>query len=225
MLLTHASKRLFMFLVATIVAVPFFSIPASAAPAPSRLDDEVSQRLQTTAAAQRIPVIIEGAPDSGPQETGADRAQRAENRVRSGGGHVVGSSSLLGASVAELTPAEIRALAADPSIGRIHFDAQVSASGGGAADASTAGLTPIVFQQTIGAPDAWKMGDSGQGVTVAVLDTGIDNNSAAFGARVTTRVDFIDPAHPAQGDPAGHGTHVAGIIAAGRSALSPGIAP
>ena len=58
-----------------------------------------------------------------------------------------------------------------------------------------------------------------------MLDTGIDNNSAAFGARVTTRVDFIDPAHPAQGDPAGHGTHVAGIIAAGRSALSPGIAP
>src|SRR6202023_1287134 len=89
----------------------------------------------------------------------------------------------------------------------------------------TSGLTPIVFQQTIGAPQAWKAGDTGQGVAVAVLDTGIDNNNAAFGARVTARVDFVDPAHPAQGDPAGHGTHVAGIIAAGRDALSPGIAP
>src|SRR5207248_657726 len=90
---------------------------------------------------------------------------------------------------------------------------------------TSAGATPIVFQQTIGAPDAWLGGNTGQDVTVAVLDTGIDNNSAAFGTRVKARVDLIDPTHPDQGDPAGHGTHVAGIIAANRSAASPGIAP
>jgi serine protease AprX len=221
----HAPKRLLAFLAAAILALPAFGVPASAAPAPVRLDDEVSQRLQTAAATERIPVIIEGAPDAGPQTSGANRAQRAEDRVRSGGGHVVGTSILLGSSVAELTPAEIRVLAADPSVGRIHFDAPVQATALGGADGLTNTPTPIVFQQTIGAPQAWKAGDSGQGVTVAVLDTGIDNNNAAFGARVTARVDFVDPAHPAQGDPAGHGTHVAGIIAAGHDALSPGIAP
>src|SRR5579859_3350144 len=225
MLLNLATKRLFAFLVAAILAVPLFSLPASAAPAPIRLDDELSQRLQTTAETQRIPVIVEGAPDGGPQETGASRAQRAENRVRSGGGHVVGISSLLGASVAELTPAEIRVLAADPAVGRVHFDSEVKAADFGTTDGSPSGLTPIVFQQTVGAPTAWQAGDTGQGVTVAVLDTGIADNYDAFGARVTARVDFIDQTHPAQGDPAGHGTHVAGIIAAARSATSPGIAP
>jgi serine protease AprX len=223
--LTHAPKRLFALLAAAILALPVSVTPVSAAPAPTRLDDEVRQRLLTTAASQRIPVIIEGAPDVAPQASGANRAQRAEDRVRSGGGHVIGTSSLLGASVAELTPAEIRTLAADPSVGRIHIDAEVDASADAAVDTSLSGTTPIVFQQTIGAPEAWRAGDRGQGVTVAVLDTGIDNNNAAFGARVTARVDFIDPAHPAQGDPAGHGTHVAGVIAAGRNALSPGIAP
>src|SRR5713226_9727125 len=225
MQLTHAPQRFFALLAAAILALPISAAPANAAPAPVRLDDEVTQRILTTAETQRIPIIIEGAPDGGPQASGADRAQRAEARVRSGGGHVIGTSSLLGASVAELTPAEIRTLAADPSVGRIHIDTEVKANAVGATDTSTGGTTPIVFQQTVGAPDAWRAGDSGQGVTVAVLDTGIDNNNAAFGARVTDRVDFIDPAHPAQGDPAGHGTHVAGIIAAGRNAVSPGIAP
>ena len=82
-----------------------------------------------------------------------------------------------------------------------------------------------MFQQAIGATQAWQDGFTGKGVTVAVLDTGIDNNTSAFGARVKARVDLVDPAHPAQGDPAGHGTHLAGIIAAGRNAPSPGIAP
>src|SRR5439155_1311399 len=115
MQLTHAPQRLFALLAAAILALPISAAPAGAAPAPVRLDDEVTQRLQTTADTQRIPVIIEGAPDRGAQTSGANRAQRAEDRVRSTGGHVVGTSSLLGASVAELTPAEIRTLAADAS--------------------------------------------------------------------------------------------------------------
>src|SRR6266849_1203648 len=223
--LTPVPQRLLAFLAAAILALPVSAAPASAAQAQARLDNEVTQRLQTTAESQRIPVIIEGAPDRGAQASGANRAQRAEDRVRNSGGHVIGTSSLLGASVAELTPAEIRTLATDPSVGRIHIDTEVTATAVGAAEPSTGGATPIVFQQTIGAPDAWQTGDTGQKVTVSVLDTGIDNNNAAFGTRVKARVDFIDPTHPAQGDPAGHGTHVAGIVAAARSALSPGIAP
>src|ERR1700737_427877 len=110
--LNHAPKRLFPLLAAALLALPVAAAPVSAAPAPARLDDEVSQRLLTTAESQRIPVIIEGAPDGAPQASCVHRAQRAQDRVLSGGGHVIGTSSLLGASVAELTPAEIRTLAA-----------------------------------------------------------------------------------------------------------------
>jgi serine protease AprX len=225
MLHFHAPKPLIAFLAAAIVALPVFAVPAGASPASPRLDDEVAQRILTTAPSQRIPVIVEGSADGADDGDGAGRALRAEGRVLSGGGVVVGSSSLLGASVAELTPAEIRALAADPSVGRIHIDSEVTATAVSGADDATGLPTPIVFQRTIGATEAWQDGITGKGVTVAILDTGIDNSSNAFGARVKARVDLIDPAHPAQGDPAGHGTHLAGIIAAGRNAPSPGIAP
>src|SRR5438067_721723 len=154
MQLTHAPQRLFALLAAAILALPISAAPAGAAPAPVRLDDEVTQRLQTTADTQRIPVIIEGAPDRGAQTSGANRAQRAEDRVRSSGGHVVGTSSLLGASVAELTPAEIRTLAADASVSRIHIDSEVKATAVGATDTSPGGATPIGFQQTLGAAPA-----------------------------------------------------------------------
>jgi serine protease AprX len=221
---THATKPLFALLAAAILALPAIPVSVSAAPAPTRLDDEVSQRILTTAETQRIPVIVEGTHDGVDQGSGERRARRAESRVRSGGGQVVGTSNLLGATVAALTPAEIRALSSDPSIARVHVDAEVKAASLGAADTST-GATPIVFQQTVGATDAWRQGQTGKGVTVAVLDSGIDNNNPAFGARVKARVDFVNPSNPAQGDPAGHGTHVAGIVAAGRTAVSPGIAP
>src|SRR5919199_1455017 len=183
----HAWKPVLAFLGAAILSLPLFIVPATAAPAPSRLDDELSQRLQTTPETGLIPVIVEGAADTAPGAQLSARAQRAEDRVRGSGGHVVADAALLGATVAELTPAQIRALAGDPSVGRIHFDAPVSASAV-STDQSTGGPTPVVFQQTVGAPDAWQAGDTGQGVTVAVLDTGIDDDAAAFGGRRPGRV-------------------------------------
>jgi serine protease AprX len=222
----HLSQRIAAILAAVIVAIPVVSAPASAAPFnPARLDDEVVRRLQSTPAAQRIPVIIEGAADPDATTTGGAserRAKRVENRVRGNGGHVVTTLNLLGAIVAELTPDQIRALAVDGSVARIHFDTAVHASA--VDDTASASDTPVTFAQSIGAPAAWSAGTTGSGVTVAVLDTGIAN-SPAFGARVKARVDLVDPARPAQGDPAGHGTHVAGIIAGGRASAAPGIAP
>src|SRR5438552_2278007 len=222
----HAKKSIFAFLAAAIVALPVSILPVTAAAGPTALDDAVAQRLQTTPESSLIPVIVEGTVES--SASGGDpavRAQRAEDRVRSRGGRIVGRSVLLGASIAELRPSQILALASDPAISRIDFDAVVRAAATSDGPDATTGLTPITFDQTISAPDGWRAGDTGQGVTVAVLDTGIDNNYAAFGARVKARVDLIDPPHPAQGDPAGHGTHVAGIIAASRTFPSPGVAP
>ncbi|MFI5713600.1 S8 family serine peptidase [Kribbella sp. NPDC051620] len=70
----------------------------------------------------------------------------------------------------------------------------------------------------IGAPEAWKAGYTGKGVSVAVLDTGIDATHPDLATQVAGAKNFTDG--PA-GDDVGHGTHVASTIA-GTAAASAG---
>ncbi len=72
---------------------------------------------------------------------------------------------------------------------------------------------------TIGAPQAWSISE-GQGVLVAVIDSGVDTQQEDLQGRVVGSVSCLDtggdPRNCTQGgtDDVGHGTHVAGIIAA-----------
>ncbi len=54
----------------------------------------------------------------------------------------------------------------------------------------------------------------GAGVTVAVVDSGVDAAHQDLGDAVLPGIDYVDPTHDGRYDPDGHGTHVAGIIAA-----------
>jgi serine protease AprX len=77
---------------------------------------------------------------------------------------------------------------------------------------STGPHTPSdVFLQQTGATRLAAAGDTGQGVTVAVLDTGIDN-LPDFSGRLIGGVDLTGGNNPFQ-DSYGHGTFVAGLIA------------
>ena len=72
----------------------------------------------------------------------------------------------------------------------------------------------------IGAPEAWATnangpGATGKGVTIAVVDTGIDYNHLEFEGRIRAGYDFVDGDSIAE-DSNGHGTHVAGTIAAAK---------
>ncbi|WP_027344255.1 S8 family serine peptidase [Hamadaea tsunoensis] len=72
----------------------------------------------------------------------------------------------------------------------------------------------------VGAPAAWAAGYTGTGVTVAVLDSGIDGNHPDLAGQVAEHVNFTE-GEEADGDFAGHGTHVAATIA-GTGAASNG---
>jgi autotransporter-associated beta strand protein len=105
------------------------------------------------------------------------------------------------------------------------------------AAAQTPPPTPDTRQwglELIGAPAAWAAGFSGAGATVAVADTGIDVTHPAL----APKIDFLQsrnfrlpsPDAPyVQGqigelDANGHGTHVAGIVAAAGTSQAPGVA-
>ena len=107
--------------------------------------------------------------------------------------------------------AETSARAAAPGIERVLLDRVVTAD--------LAGSVPQV-----GAPAAWDAGFDGDGVTVAVLDTGIDLTHPDIAGRVTATASFV--AGQAVDDGHGHGTHVAATVAgSGAGNGAPGVAP
>ena len=78
-----------------------------------------------------------------------------------------------------------------------------------------------------------RMQVDGRGFAAVVIDSGVYADHLSFCGRVTRREDFTGDRHPEPGaDRNGHGTHVAGIVAASGAAckgtptgLHPGIAP
>ncbi|MGW0086370.1 S8 family peptidase [Streptomyces sp. NPDC003393] len=109
---------------------------------------------------------------------------------------------------------------------------------GGAADAARAAVTPrvsldgrvkaVLDRSTgqINAPTAWKAGYEGQGVKVAVLDTGVDASHPDLAGRIAEAEDFSGSGNTV--DHFGHGTHVASTVGgtgAASSGTRRGVAP
>ncbi len=80
----------------------------------------------------------------------------------------------------------------------------------------------------VAGPDAWAVTRGSYGVTVAVVDSGVDRGHPEFQGRLAQGYDFINDDYDQQDD-YGHGTHVAGILAAaadngqGVSGLAPDV--
>lgn len=77
------------------------------------------------------------------------------------------------------------------------------------------------------APEVWAKGEKGSGIVVAVLDTGIDRNHPDLKGQIIDGRNFTDEGtHKDFDDGNGHGTHVAGTIAAAENGKGVvGVAP
>ncbi len=122
------------------------------------------------------------------------------------------------------------AASASPTVSAASSSGAAGATGTGA----TAAKDPLRGVQW--ALDAIHLGDlgrrarqpvpTGAGVLVAVVDSGVESSHPDLGGRVVRGPDFVD-GDAGPDDPSGHGTHIAGIIAAtaGNGIGGAGVAP
>lgn len=127
--------------------------------------------------------------------TAGERAALAEHGVAE-------LVSVLPAGIGLVTPSQRAWLLAQPWVERVDPDEPLEPH----LDLSTRLIRA-------GAP-MLQLGHDGSGVTVAVLDSGIDTTHPDFQGRVLANVVWSNGAwQPSPADPDGHGTHVAGIAA------------
>lgn len=176
---------------------------------------------------QVISVIVQNNDDN--QDLDASVAQLA--------GVVTGKLSILNAVVAQLPAQAVLELADDPNVRWISLDARVENSKRKPVKANIENdpLPSNYFLDTLGVRPLWDMGLQGQGITVAVIDSGtnqekdlqVDPAKAKPNSRVLEQRTFNSNAGHVN-DATGHGTHVAGIIGGSgykSGGLYAGIAP
>ncbi len=174
------------------LAVGAFLLTLSAAPVlaqhRARLSHDLADRLQE--GSQTIDVIVDGS------QMVEELARRynvpVRKRMRSGG-------------VLRVTAGQLEALEADGLVDHLSGDTPIRS------------MVEDVTAETVGADQLWHGAGrlpklSGKRVGVAVVDSGIDANHPALRGQVVAAVDFTGNGSAA--DRFGHGTHVAGIIAA-----------
>lgn len=74
-------------------------------------------------------------------------------------------------------------------------------------------MTKQWYLQRIGMPKVWEMAQSSEEITIAVLDTGVKGDHPDLQGRILAGKNYINADEPPSDDN-GHGTYVAGIIAA-----------
>jgi serine protease AprX len=158
----------------------------------------------TAAAKPRANYIVQLRP-------GASDAQ-GRAAVRAAGGRVTGAVRIIHALAARLPARAAERLAGEPAVRALTRNGRVRPQDGGPDSSRLQTTYPLSVQ----APSVWP-GATGQGVGVAVIDTGIAGGLPDFqGDDGTSRViasAVVNPYATSAGDTYGHGTHVAGILA------------
>lgn len=177
-----------------------FAAPAQAGIVEGTIDPLVLEEI--AAGATSVNVIVETA---GAPHTVASLAGLL-------GMEVTWTYTIVDAFAGSAPAAVIEALAADAGVEYIHYDQPV-------------GPVMDVSHQAIEAQKGWAAGFTGAGVTVAVIDTGIDVTHPWFAGAIVSCVALVAGVEvPECSDNDGHGTHVSGTVAS-RDPEFPGVAP
>jgi subtilisin family serine protease len=173
------------------------AIPAQAAPNAAPLQTVVFQTTSSTVAAESVVAAMsKSAPVAAPQHRYILHVP--SDQVASLLARLHADRRVVYASVAQ--PVHATVTPDDPC-----YTTGCPASG-------TSGLVMQQYLETIGAPAAWGI-THGDGVTVAVLDTGVDAAHQDLAGKVVAQVPVCG-CGPSNGDANGHGSHVTGILAA-----------
>lgn len=150
-------------------------------------------------------------------------ASGAEDQVAALGGEVVVDLHIINAFAAEMTAEAAVDLAQSGSVRWVSLDGAVESAGGKPPGGSSS-TTTNTYLDTLGVRNVWAMGYNGQGIGIAVIDSGAQHPD--LDANMVAKQPFN--VHNKIEDFTGHGTHVAGIIAgsgAGSRGAYAGIAP
>jgi subtilisin len=130
--------------------------------------------------------------------------QSEEGLVKSLGGNIKYTYRIIPAIAAYVPETAIPALLRNPRVTVVEPDITIHA---------TDELGNSWGVEHIGAVAVHDSGNTGAGVKVAIIDTGLDYNNPEFAGRYAGGYDFVNGDDDPMDDE-GHGTHVAGIIAA-----------
>ena len=155
----------------------------------------------------------------------SDDTDRAERLVQTVGGTVLKELNFINGFVAEIPAFRIARLQKDSAVSWVSLDApMVSAVKPGTEPDPSVGHLPNGYIDTLGVSEVWEMGLRGEGIGVAVIDSGIfmDRDFTIIPGRPHMRVDkAVSFNGDTTTDMYGHGTHVAGIVG-GNGAASDG---
>jgi serine protease AprX len=147
---------------------------------------------------------------------------QAERVVAHAGGQIDRELHLINGFVAHVSPAVLPRLARSPAIfgiapdGKVTFASTTTAYETSPYSASNDAGSLFNVVRSIGANQLWNQHDSGQGIGVALIDSGVTPVGALAGGNVVNGPDLSLDAGTANLrylDDFGHGTHLAGIIA------------
>ena len=177
--------------------------------------------LATTAPTQTVRVIVQKA-------TALDAPEQAVSSLSS---VVTRELGIINAFVAEVPAGIIPALAVRPDVRWISLDAPVLSTAVStpkiAASHRNNGLHRLLntYIPVINADKAWQQGLQGQGITVAIVDSGItdhdDFKGIAGNLRIRQWVQYSNSQAYHPDDYYGHGSHIAGVVG-GNGSLSGG---
>src|ERR1043166_8564719 len=165
-----------------------------------KISPDLQQLILSGQGTQRVKAIVQSVP------TTTSSGSLLGSLLNTVGGLLVNVLSALNIRIVDVTANDVQVLATDPSVSYISLDAPVRSTGH---LTTTTGTQQIRVQKTL-------LGTNnldGSGVTIAVLDSGIDKNHKSFATTGKIKFSKDFTGENRTDDPWGHGTHVAAIAA------------